>query len=180
MQVAQDINVGVRFSRGGFEYTLQGVDIAELIEWSQKLIERMRRLPELTNVSSDLLANSPQLKVTINRDQASRFGISAQLIDDTLYDAYGQRQVTQYYTQLNSSPVILEIARHRRRRTANRAGGHRFEQDWTSHRHTPRPVSSCYSGVQSPTQYCARPSRGCHLPSRERHRDAGLNHRNLP
>ncbi len=69
----------------------------------------MRRLPELTNVSSDLLANSPQLKVTINRDQASRFGISAQLIDDTLYDAYGQRQVTQYYTQLNTSPVILEI-----------------------------------------------------------------------
>jgi hydrophobe/amphiphile efflux-1 (HAE1) family protein len=109
MQVAQDINVGVRFSRGGFEYTLQGVDIAELIEWSQKLVERMRTLPELTNVSSDLLANSPQLKVTINRDQASRFGISAQLIDDTLYDAYGQRQVTQYYTQLNTSPVILEI-----------------------------------------------------------------------
>jgi multidrug efflux pump subunit AcrB len=69
----------------------------------------MRTLPELTNVSSDLLANSPQLKVTINRDQASRFGISAQLIDDTLYDAYGQRQVTQYYTQLNTSPVILEI-----------------------------------------------------------------------
>ena len=101
--------MGVRFSRGGFEYTLQGVDIAELIEWSQKLLERMRRLPELTNVSSDLLANSPQLKVAINRDQASRFGISAQLIDDTLYDAYGQRQVTQYYTQLNSSPVILEI-----------------------------------------------------------------------
>src|SRR5215471_17089177 len=96
MQVAQDINVGVRFSRGGFEYTLQGVDIAELIEWSQKLVERMRTLRELANVSSDLLANSPQLKVTINRDQASRFGISAQLIDDTLYDAYGQRQVTQY------------------------------------------------------------------------------------
>jgi multidrug efflux pump subunit AcrB len=59
MQVAQDINVGVRFSRGGFEYTLQGVDIAELIEWSQKLVERMRTLPELTNVSSDLLAKFP-------------------------------------------------------------------------------------------------------------------------
>jgi HAE1 family hydrophobic/amphiphilic exporter-1 len=109
MQVAQDINVGVRISRGGFEYTLQGVDVAELIEWSQKLVERMRTLSELTNVSSDLLASSPQLKVMINRDHASRFGISAQLIDDTLYDAYGQRQVTQYYTQLNTSPVILEI-----------------------------------------------------------------------
>jgi HAE1 family hydrophobic/amphiphilic exporter-1 len=109
MQVAQDINVGVRLSRGGFEYTLQAVDVAELIEWSQKLLDRMQRLPELTNVSSDLLAKAPQLNVTINRDHASRFGISAQLIDDTLYDAYGQRQVTQYFTQLNTSPVVLEI-----------------------------------------------------------------------
>jgi hydrophobe/amphiphile efflux-1 (HAE1) family protein len=109
MQVAQDINVGVRVSRGGYEYTLQAVDVAELNEWSQKLLERMQKLPELANVSSDLLARAPQLKVTINRDQASRFGISAQQIDDTLYDAYGQRQVTQYYTQLNTSPVILEI-----------------------------------------------------------------------
>jgi hydrophobe/amphiphile efflux-1 (HAE1) family protein len=109
MQVAQDINVGVRLSRGSFEYTLQAVDMAELIEWSQKLFDKMQRLPELANVSSDLLARSPQLNVTINRDQASRFGISAQLIDDTLYDAYGQRQVTYYYTQLNTSPVVLEI-----------------------------------------------------------------------
>jgi multidrug efflux pump subunit AcrB len=109
MQVAQDINVGVRVSRGVFEYTLQAVDIAELTEWSQKLLDKMRTLPELANVSSDLLANAPQVQVNINRDQASRFGISAQLIDDTLYDAYGQRQVTQYYTQLNTSPVILEI-----------------------------------------------------------------------
>jgi HAE1 family hydrophobic/amphiphilic exporter-1 len=109
MQVTQDINVGVRLSRGGFEYTLQGVDIAELIEWSQKLLDRMQTLPEVTNVSSDLLAKAPQLNVAINRDQASRFGISAQLIDDTLYDAYGQRQVTQYFTQLNTSPVVLEI-----------------------------------------------------------------------
>src|SRR5262249_23132463 len=109
MQVAQDINVGVRLSRGGFEYTLQAVDVGELIEWSQKLLDRMQNLPELTNVSSDLLAKAPQLNVTINRDQASRFGITAQMIDDTLYDAYGQRQVNQYFTQLNTSPVILEI-----------------------------------------------------------------------
>jgi HAE1 family hydrophobic/amphiphilic exporter-1 len=109
MQVTQDINVGVRVSRGVFEYTLQAVDIAELTEWSQRLLDKMRTLPELANVSSDLLANAPQVQVNINRDQASRFGISAQLIDDTLYDAYGQRQVTQYYTQLNTSPVILEI-----------------------------------------------------------------------
>ena len=69
----------------------------------------MRTLPELADVASDLLASAPQLKVTINRDQASRFGISAQTIDDTLNDAYGQRQITQYFTQLNTYWVILEI-----------------------------------------------------------------------
>jgi multidrug efflux pump subunit AcrB len=109
LQVTQDINVGIRVGRGSFEYTLQAVDIDELTEWSQKMLEKMRALPELTTASSDLLANGPQLKVNINRDQAARYGISPQLIDDTLYDAFGQRQVTQYFTQLNASPIILEI-----------------------------------------------------------------------
>jgi len=109
LQVTQDINVGIRVGRGSFEYTLQAVDIDELTEWSQKMLEKMRALPELTTSSSDLLANGPQLKVNINRDQAARYGISPQAIDDTLYDAFGQRQVTQYFTQLNASPIILEI-----------------------------------------------------------------------
>jgi len=69
----------------------------------------MRTLPELVDVSSDLLSSAPQLKITINRDQASRFGISPQMIDDTLNDAYGQRQITQYFTQLNTYFLILEI-----------------------------------------------------------------------
>jgi len=69
----------------------------------------MRTLPQLADVSSDLLANAPQLKVTINRDQASRFGISAQMIDDTLNDAFGQRQIAQYFTQLKTYWIILEI-----------------------------------------------------------------------
>jgi len=109
LQVTQDINVGIRVGRGSFEYTLQAVSIDELTEWSQKMLEKMRILPELSTVSTDLLANGPQLKVTINRDQAARYGISPQLIDDTLYDAFGQRQVTQYFTQLNTNPIILEI-----------------------------------------------------------------------
>src|SRR6201999_420320 len=74
-----------------------------------KMLEKMRTLPQLADATSDLLANAPQLKITINRDQASRFGIMPQLIDDTLNDAYGQRQITQYYTQLNTYFVILEI-----------------------------------------------------------------------
>ena len=109
MQPTQDITVGGRIARASFQYTLQDSDIAELSEWSEKLLEKMRTLPELADVSSDLLANSPQLKITINRDQASRFGISPQTIDDILNDAYGQRQITQYYTQLKTYWIILEI-----------------------------------------------------------------------
>jgi hydrophobe/amphiphile efflux-1 (HAE1) family protein len=109
MQAAQDITVGGRISRAGFQYTLQDSNIDELTEWSQKMLEKMRTLPQLADVSSDLLASAPQLKITINRDQAARFGISAQLIDDTLNDAFGQRQITQYFTQLKTYFVILEI-----------------------------------------------------------------------
>jgi hydrophobe/amphiphile efflux-1 (HAE1) family protein len=109
LQPTQDINVGARIGRGSFQYTLQDPNIAELIEWSQKMLEKMRTLPELADASSDLLANAPQLKVSINRDQAARFDISPQLIDDTLNDAYGQRQIAQYFTQLNTYFVILEI-----------------------------------------------------------------------
>ncbi len=109
LQPAQDITVGGRIARAAFQYTLQDPNIAELTEWSQKLLDKMRTLPELVDVSTDLLASAPQLKVTINRDQASRFGISAQTIDDTLNDAYGQRQITQYFTQLNTYWIILEI-----------------------------------------------------------------------
>jgi hydrophobe/amphiphile efflux-1 (HAE1) family protein len=109
LQPAQDITVGGRIARASFQYTLQDADISELNEWSDKLLEKMRALPELADVSSDLLASAPQLKITINRDQASRFGISPQVIDDTLNDAFGQRQITQYFTQLKTYWIILEI-----------------------------------------------------------------------
>ena len=109
LQPAQDITVGGRIARASFQYTLQDADISELSEWSDKLLEKMRALPELADVSSDLLASAPQLKITINRDQASRFGISPQVIDDTLNDAFGQRQITQYFTQLKTYWIVLEI-----------------------------------------------------------------------
>jgi multidrug efflux pump subunit AcrB len=89
LQAAQDITVGGRIARSAFQYTLQDPNIVELVEWSQKVVDKMRTLPELVDVSSDLLASAPQLKITINRDQASRFGISAQMIDETLNDAMG-------------------------------------------------------------------------------------------
>ena len=109
LQPTQDLNVGARLGRGSYQYTLQDPNIDELVEWSRKLLTKLRTLPQLADVSSDLLANAPQLRLSINRDVAARFGISPQLIDDTLNDAYGQRQITQYYTQLNTYFIILEI-----------------------------------------------------------------------
>jgi hydrophobe/amphiphile efflux-1 (HAE1) family protein len=109
LQAPQDITVGGRISRGQYQYTLQDANIAELAEWSNRMLARMKTLPELADVSSDLLNNAPQLTITINRDQAARFGITPQQIDDTLNDAFGQRQVAQFYTQINTYWVILEV-----------------------------------------------------------------------
>jgi hydrophobe/amphiphile efflux-1 (HAE1) family protein len=109
LQPAQDITVGGRIARAAFQYTLQDPNINELTEWAGKLLDKLRTVPEIVDVGTDLLSSAPQLKVTINRDEASRFGISAQAIDDTLNDAYGQRQITQYFTQLNTYWIILEV-----------------------------------------------------------------------
>jgi HAE1 family hydrophobic/amphiphilic exporter-1 len=109
LQPTQDINVGARVARGSFQYTLQDTNIAELNEWSQKLLEKLKTLPQLADVTSDIAANAPKLQISINRDQAARFGISPQAIDDTLNDAFGQRQITQYFTQLKTYFVVLEI-----------------------------------------------------------------------
>ncbi|MGJ4909248.1 multidrug efflux RND transporter permease subunit [Bradyrhizobium sp. HKCCYLS2033] len=109
MQAAQDVRLGGRPSRTQFEFTLQDSNLAELNEWAPKILEKMRSLPQLRDVATDQQADGTTVQLTINRDTASRYGISPQLIDDTLYDAFGQRQVAQYFTQLNSYRVILEI-----------------------------------------------------------------------
>ena len=109
MQAAQDVRLGGRATRTQFEFTLQDADLAELNEWAPKILTRMKTLPELRDVATDQQIQGTTLTLTIDRDAASRFGIQPQLIDDTLYDAFGQRQVTQYFTQLNSYHVILEI-----------------------------------------------------------------------
>jgi hydrophobic/amphiphilic exporter-1 (mainly G- bacteria), HAE1 family len=109
MQAAQDVRLGGRPTRTQFEFTLQDANLAELNEWAPKILARMQRLPQLRDVATDQQTEGTTLQLTINRDTASRYGIYPQLIDDTLYDAFGQRQVTQYFTQLNSYHVILEI-----------------------------------------------------------------------
>ncbi len=106
---AQDITVGARLSRALYQYTLQDANLDELNDWTPKALAKLKTLPILADVSTDLLVNGPELSVTINRDRASRYGITPQLIDDTLNDALGQRQVVQYYTQLSTYNVVLEI-----------------------------------------------------------------------
>src|SRR3954462_7164006 len=109
MQAAQDVRLGGRPTRPQFEYTLQDANLSELNEWAPKILGKMKTLPELREVATDQQTAGTTLTLTIDRDTASRFGIQPQLIDDTLYDAFGQRQVTQYFTQLNSYHVVLEI-----------------------------------------------------------------------
>ena len=109
MQAAQDVRLGGRPTRTQFEFTLQDANLDELNEWAPKILAKMKTLPELRDVATDQQSEGTTLQLKINRDTASRYGIQPQLIDDTLYDAFGQRQVTQYFTQLNSYHVILEI-----------------------------------------------------------------------
>ncbi len=109
LTAAQDITTGGRNARGDFEYTLRGADVDELDGWSQKMLAKMRTLPQLTDVASDLQSSAPQLTLHIERTVAAQFGISPQTIDDTLNDAYGQRQITQYFTQVSTYPLILEV-----------------------------------------------------------------------
>jgi HAE1 family hydrophobic/amphiphilic exporter-1 len=93
MQASQDVRLGGRATRTQFEYTLQDADLAELNEWAPKILAKMKTLPELRDVATDQQTEGTTLLMTIDRDTASRFGIQPQLIDDTLYDAFGQRQV---------------------------------------------------------------------------------------
>lgn len=109
MQAGQDINVGGRLSRTQYQYTLTDPDLNELNTWAPKLLERLRQLPELTDVTTDQQNSAPTAMVTIDRQRASSYGITPAMVDATIYDAVGQRQVAQYFTQLNSYNVVLEV-----------------------------------------------------------------------
>ena len=109
LQVAQDVTVGARSSRTQFQYTVQDANLDELNTWAPRILAKLSQLPELRDVATDQQVAGTTLTIAIDRDMASRFGIQPQLIDDTLYDAFGQRQVNQYFTQLNTYEVIEEI-----------------------------------------------------------------------
>ena len=109
LQPVQDLTVEDRISRTQFQYTMEDADGQELAEWTPKLLDRLRNLPQLTDVASDQQERGMQASLVIDRDTASRLGILPQAIDDTLYDAFGQRQVSTIFTQLNQYHVVLEV-----------------------------------------------------------------------
>ena len=109
MQVPQNITVGGRLSRTQYQYTLTDTNVEELDHWAPLLEHEMMKLPELQDVASDQQSAAPHVAITVDRTAASRLGLSASLIDQTLYDAFGQRQIATIYTATNQYKVILEV-----------------------------------------------------------------------
>jgi multidrug efflux pump len=109
MQLVQDLQVETRVSRTQYQYTLEDANLQELQQWAPRLLQKMQTLPQLKDVASDQQVAGLQATLKIDRDTASRLGIQAQAIDDTLYDAFGQRLVSTIFTQLNQYRVILEV-----------------------------------------------------------------------
>ncbi len=110
MQPVQDLTVENRISRTQYQYSLEDADPVELAEWTPRLVARLRKSPVLRDVASDQQNRGLGASLVIDRDTASRLGVLPQAIDDTLYDAFGQRQVSTIFTQLNQYHVILEVA----------------------------------------------------------------------
>jgi multidrug efflux pump len=108
MQPVQDLTVEDRVSRTQFQYTLEDANADELNTWTAKLVEKLRALPQLGDLATDQLTSGSQERLVIDRVTASRLGITPQAIDDALYDAFGQRQISTLFTQLNQYHVILE------------------------------------------------------------------------
>ena len=108
LQASQDITVGGRAARAEYQYTLSDGDLNELNAWAPRFLDALKQLPEIKDVSSDQQSDAPSVTMVINRDIAGRFGISPADIDAAVYNQIGQRQVAQYFTQLNAYRVVME------------------------------------------------------------------------
>jgi HAE1 family hydrophobic/amphiphilic exporter-1 len=109
MNPQQDIQVGGRGGRALYQYTLSDADLDELSEWAPKLMAAMQKIPQLQDISSDQQSAASSVTLNIDRDAAGRFGINPSDIDAAIYNSVGQRQVAQYFTQLNNYRVVLEV-----------------------------------------------------------------------
>jgi len=110
LQPVQDLRIGGRPGNAQYQYTLQGDDARELFQWAPKVVEQLRGLKQITDVNTDQQNQGLQATLVVDRLSASRMGITAQAVDDTLYDAFGQRPVSTMYTALNQYHVVLEVA----------------------------------------------------------------------
>ena len=119
MQPVQDLTVEDRVSRTQFQYTLEDPDPNELALWVPRLMDKFRTLPEIRDVATDQQNRGLQAKLVIDRDTAFRLGITPQMVDDLLYDSFGQRQISTMFTQLNQYHVILEVAPEFRRQPSD-------------------------------------------------------------
>jgi multidrug efflux pump len=109
LQPVQDLQIESRLSRTQYQYTLENPDLEELATWAPRVVSRLQALPQLRQVASDQQTGGLQVRLTIDRDTAARLGVLPQAVDDVLYDAFGQRQVSTIFTQLNQYRVILEV-----------------------------------------------------------------------
>jgi multidrug efflux pump len=109
MQPVQDITVDDRVSRAQFQYTLEDPNVDRLHEWAPRMLAKLQQLPELRDAASDQQQHGLRAQLVLDRDTGSRLGITPALIDQTLYDSYGQRQISTMFTQLNQYHVILEV-----------------------------------------------------------------------
>jgi multidrug efflux pump len=110
LQSAQDLTIGGRFGNAQYQYTLQGENLDDLNNWSPQLLQKLRGLKELQDVNTDQQDRGLQARLVIDRDTASRMGVSPQDLDNALYDAFGQRQVSTMYRPLNQYHVVMEVA----------------------------------------------------------------------
>ncbi len=110
LQATQDVQIGGRMANAQYQYTVQSDDLNQLNLWAPRLLRKMRTLPQLVDVSSDQQNSGLAANLVVDRETASRLGLTQQMIDDTLYDAFGQRQVSTMYTQLNQYHVVMEVA----------------------------------------------------------------------
>ena len=110
LQSSQELSIGGRYGNAQYQYTLQSSDINELNSWAPRLLQKMRQIPELRDQNSDQQDKGLQAKLVIDRDTASRLGITPQTLDNALYDAFGQRQVSTMYEPLNQYHVVMEVA----------------------------------------------------------------------
>jgi multidrug efflux pump len=109
MQAGQDLRIGGRQSSAQYQYTIQSDNLQDLVQWGPVLLQQMRKLPLLTDVNTDQQNSGLQAMLTYDRDTASRLGITPQMIDNSLYEAFGQAQVSTMYTAINQYHVVLEV-----------------------------------------------------------------------